>query len=215
MEIPIEKRLKKKAHVQIARLQDELMQILYQIDPELVFHGGTCIWRCYNGGRFSEDLDLYLGKLGAKKLTEQLKGICLARGLKIDKLKETENLIFAKISDEQTQVRVEINKINYENSVPLHYENNDGSKMIVMGLGVQELLAEKSSAYASRKLIRDIYDIYFLSGMLGQEQKMPKEVYKLIKKLPKPLDEENLAVIIYSGAIPTFESMVRMIRARL
>ena len=59
MIIPLHKRLRKRAHVELALLQDEVMEILYGIENGLVLHGGTAIWRCYGGNRFSEDLDFY------------------------------------------------------------------------------------------------------------------------------------------------------------
>lgn len=55
MEIPLEKRLKKRLHVDVGRLQDEAMEVLYSVDNTLVLHGGTAIWRCFSGNRFSED----------------------------------------------------------------------------------------------------------------------------------------------------------------
>lgn len=211
----MEKKLKKKAHVDIARLQDELMRILYGIDSRLVLHDGTSIWRCYGGGRFSEDLDLYIGEKNGAQIVDELKDECESTELKIDKLKETDNLIFCKISDGDTQARIEINKNRHLNTIALHYENANGSKMIVMGLGIEDLLAEKANAYLSRKLIRDIYDVYFLSGLLPLGKKMPKEVEMMVNKLPKPLDEDNLSAIVYLGAVPSFDSMIRMIKARL
>jgi len=215
MDIPLEKKLKKKAHIGIARLQDELVQMLYSIDPKLVLHGGTCIWRCYGGGRFSEDLDFYIGGRKAGEIVRELRISCKSRGLSVDKLKETQNLIFGKISGADAQVRVEINKRNFRKAAPLHYERADGSKIIVMGLKVVDLLSEKANAYLSRKLIRDIYDVYFLSGLLKEGEKMPLEVKKMLEKLPTPLDAQNLGAIVYSGAVPAFEGMASMIRGRI
>jgi len=215
MDIPLEKKLKKQAHIQVARLQDELMQILYSIDSSLVLHGGTSIWRCYGGCRFSEDLDLYAGSRTSKSFISEFKDVCKSRGLTIDKIKETENLIYAKISDSQSQVRVEINKENYKNPIPLHYENIDGSKMIIFGLELTTLIEEKILAFKSRKLIRDIYDIYFLSGLLKPKENISSQFKLQLNSLPKPLDESNLSAIVYSGAIPSSESMVKIITGRL
>jgi len=60
VKIPLEKRLKKRMDVEIAFLQDEVVEILYAIESRLVLHGGTAVWRCYGGNRLSEDLDFYL-----------------------------------------------------------------------------------------------------------------------------------------------------------
>ena len=60
MDIPLEGLLKNKEYLEMARLQDEVIARLYSIDTKLTFHGGTSIWRCYGGKRFSYDLDLYV-----------------------------------------------------------------------------------------------------------------------------------------------------------
>lgn len=39
-------------------LQDHVLALLYRNYPNLLFRGGTCIWKVYNGERFSEGLDL-------------------------------------------------------------------------------------------------------------------------------------------------------------
>lgn len=38
------------------------METLYRIFPGGALHGGTAIWRCYSGNRFSEDVDAYVDK---------------------------------------------------------------------------------------------------------------------------------------------------------
>lgn len=43
MEIPLQLKLKKKAHREIARLQDITIDMLYRIFPKAVLHGGTRI----------------------------------------------------------------------------------------------------------------------------------------------------------------------------
>ncbi|MFG1503175.1 MAG: hypothetical protein AAE984_07575 [Cuniculiplasma divulgatum] len=63
MKLSIAKQLKKQSQVQIAFLQDEIMEILYSLTDDLIFHGGTVIWRCYNGKKFSEDLNFYYPSL--------------------------------------------------------------------------------------------------------------------------------------------------------
>jgi len=52
--IPLHLKLKRKSHKDIARLQDIVIDVLYKIFPNAILHGGTAIWRCYNGNRFSE-----------------------------------------------------------------------------------------------------------------------------------------------------------------
>ena len=60
--IPLNLKLRKKEHKRIAYIQDILVEELYTLFPEAIIHGGTAIWRCYNGNRFSEDVDVYLSR---------------------------------------------------------------------------------------------------------------------------------------------------------
>ena len=64
--IPLILRLKKAAHREIAKAQDIIVATLYQAFDEAVLHGGTAIWLCYKGQRYSEDVDVYISK-DAKK----------------------------------------------------------------------------------------------------------------------------------------------------
>lgn len=58
--IPLTLRLKKQAHKKVAEAQDLIVKELYSVFDGAVLHGGTAIWRCYGGNRFSEDVDAYL-----------------------------------------------------------------------------------------------------------------------------------------------------------
>ena len=59
-QIPLILKLKKKAHKDIAEAQDIIIRELYTLFDKAVLHGGTSIWRCYGGNRFSEDIDVYI-----------------------------------------------------------------------------------------------------------------------------------------------------------
>lgn len=212
MIIPLEKRLKKRMHVEIAMLQDELVEILYGIENNLVFHGGTAVWRCYGGNRFSEDLDFYckdMGRLEAafgKKTGE--------RGLMVLKFKKTANLVFCKISNGNVEVRVEINHAVKKAAIAQPYEKADGSFMDVLTLSPEELIREKISAYGNRRFIRDIYDIYHLSNYVREDEKVQKEVSKLLASLKPPVDEENLSAVVYSGKVLSFLQIVESLKRR-
>ena len=58
--IPLAVRLKRESHRKIAYAQDLVLEQVYKSFNNAVLHGGTAIWRCFSGKRFSEDLDFYL-----------------------------------------------------------------------------------------------------------------------------------------------------------
>jgi len=212
MEIPLANKLKKKTHLEVALLQDEVVEVMYNAfaEFELVLHGGTAIWRCYQGNRFSEDLDFYA------KTSEGFKELFTKeadkRNLLVLKFKESENTVFAKVSNEEVEVQLEIAKRKAVKKVIAPYEKANGGKINIYTLPIEELIVEKMNAYNSRKLIRDIYDVYHLSELAKSN---PTEMKKFLQHLPAPVDEKNLKTIVYSGIAPTFTQMVEILQARV
>ncbi|MFH1200114.1 MAG: nucleotidyl transferase AbiEii/AbiGii toxin family protein [Candidatus Micrarchaeota archaeon] len=209
MKLPLDKRLKKRLHRDVGCLQDELVDLLYGVAPSLVLHGGTAVWRCFGGARFSEDLDFYLPGVQAD-FEQAFRAVLHSRGLELLKFKKTANLIFAKVRNRDAEVRVEINFSKVALGVPLAYEKMDGTALVVFCIPLEALVLEKARAFCSRRLIRDVFDVYFLSLQLSDESgrgAFGKELAGLVSSLPAPLDESTLDAIVYSGAVPSFAQM--------
>jgi len=212
MELPLEKRLKRRLHAEVGMLQDEVAEAAYAIDSELVLHGGTAIWRCFSGNRFSEDLDFYCRKPG--KIEEELAGVLQSRALVLSKFKRTENLIFAKITNGQAEVRLEMNLSAKVKAEARRYERINGSSMDVLCPPADALLAEKAAAYHNRRFVRDLYDVYHLSGIVAESRVAQDAVRKMLKEFEPPVDEANLPALIYSGAVPSVQQMVLVLKRR-
>jgi len=212
MRIPLEKRLRKRAHVEVAALQDEVLELLYAIDNSLVLHGGTAIWRCYGGNRFSEDLDLY--SRAVEKIAGQLPEAVKKRGIEVRKMKKTANLLFCKLADQNAEIRVEVNHAARVKPVLKPYEKVDGTFMEVLTLPPEELIAEKMNAYEKRRLIRDVYDVNHLSSHAQPNPELAEKMRKFLHSLKRPLDEKNLKAIVYSGTIPSFEDIAESLAGR-
>ena len=80
MALPIELNLKDAKQVALARLQDYVVEALIAVEPNIVMHGGTAIWRCYGGNRFSEDVNVYASDSQVKKLHYYLTWALSKRG---------------------------------------------------------------------------------------------------------------------------------------
>src|SRR3989344_9233061 len=104
MEIPLFVRLKKETHRNIASAQDLIVHEVYNLLPKAILHGGTGIWRCYYGKRFSEDLDFYFQKEPKKidVLFDNLK----KKGFQILKKKVLENSVYSEIELNRTAIRL-------------------------------------------------------------------------------------------------------------
>ena len=210
MEIPLSKRLRKRTHQEVALLQDELVEMMYAAfqQERPVLHGGTAIWRCYRGNRFSEDLDFYAR--AGKDFRELFFREAAAGGLGITKYKQTSNVIFAKVSNGSAEVRLEINTVKAVGGIVAEYERADGSRMDIRTLSPEELIREKMLAYEGRRMVRDIYDIYHLSRLAGEVRGMGG----FLRGIKPPVDEKNLRAVVYSGVAPSFRQMVEVLSSR-
>ena len=207
--IPLILRLKKSAHKDIALAQDLIVGALYEAFNDAVLHGGTSIWRCYKGNRFSEDVDVYIPKNIAK--VDDLFNTLLKRGFNIKKKKVAKNSIFSTLYFERTIVRFEAIFKKVEGSLK-EYETIDGNFITVYTLEPGELVAEKTDAYIRRLKIRDIYDIFFLLRYVKSNKEVKAKIKKLISNFKKPIDEGDLKVLIFEGLVPSSEKMINYIR---
>ncbi|MCL5017707.1 MAG: nucleotidyl transferase AbiEii/AbiGii toxin family protein [Candidatus Parvarchaeota archaeon] len=208
MDFPIIYRLRRKSQKELAELQDEVVDVVYTLLDNAVIHGGTAIWRCYGGKRFSEDIDLYANYLETfkTKLENELK----RRSLKLFKFRQTANTLFSQISNDVTHMSLEMTRKNMHGTLKT-YQKANGSAMDVLTLKPEELILEKIAAYNDRRRIRDIYDVYFLSRFVD-DKKIKESVKKFLLKINEPKDEGDLKVIIYEGRIPTFQEMLEALK---
>jgi len=209
--IPLINRIKKESHRQIAQAHDIIVEEIMKIIPEAVFHGGTSIWRCYNGNRFSEDLDFYLPN--NKKKIEALFENLNKKGFVIKKKKISENSVYSELILDRLSVRFEstFQKIK---GVLLDYEKIDSGFLKIYGLSREQLINEKARTYLARRKIRDLYDIFFLLKFMGDLNPVAGVLKELIKNYSPPLDEDDLKVIILEGIVPKSEEMIEYIQRK-
>ena len=207
--IPIILRLKKGIHKDIALAQDILIQELYNVFNDAVLHGGTAIWRCYKGNRFSEDLDLYL-KMDLEKINLLFNNLN-KRGFIIIKKKIGENSLYSELKNNRTSVRFEalFKKVD---GVLKEYETSEGNLITVYALTPEQLINEKIDAYSGRLKIRDLYDIFFLLRHVKDKGKISLKIKKLVKEFKKPIDENELKVLILEGIVPDVDKMLDYIK---
>lgn len=124
MKLPIMQRLKKREYREIAVFQDIVIELLYELDSSVILHGGTAIWRCYSGNRFSNDIDVYLkSNRIIKEVKEKIDEIALNYNLRVEKIKDTGNLVFIAFSLGNTYLKVEINyKVGIRHPIAMRYE---------------------------------------------------------------------------------------------
>jgi len=209
---PIEKSLKSEKQVAIARLQDLAMDAVLAIEKGAILHGGTAIWRCFGGKRFSFDLDLYASDNQLKKLTRNLTWEFSKRGITMDYQHSAERVIG--VHNAQASVKLEIlKKPAGKRSVQKEYARADGTKMFINTLSETDFIAEKIKAYKSRGYARDLYDIYHLLSLHEKPDKSTKKkLAAFLKSMTPPKDEKQLKELIYEGVAPTFDTIVNYIK---
>ncbi|MEK6841422.1 MAG: nucleotidyl transferase AbiEii/AbiGii toxin family protein [Nanoarchaeota archaeon] len=209
MKIPLNLKLKKKSQKDLAYAQDVLIEELYNFFPNAIIHGGTAIWRCYNGNRFSGDIDVYLTK-DDKKINNFFKSL-EKKGFRIIKKRIKENSLYSEIRISDTPIRFEATFQTKKPSLK-RYETSESFFINVLTLSIEELIIEKVNAYLKRRKIRDLYDIFFLLDNAKKERDVINYLNKLVKNFEEPIDEENLATIIISGAIPDSKQLLEAIK---
>ena len=210
VKIPLQVKLKRELHRKIAYAQDLIVKEVYSVFDKAVLHGGTAIWRCYNGRRFSDDLDFYLPKDKKKinVLFENLEKV----GFKIEKKKISDNSIYSELELDGLLTRLEATFQNIPGII-CDYEMSDGNNISVYSLDPKSFVAEKSITYLKRFKVRDLWDVFFLLKIIDNAKEV-KEVGNLIKNYKKPLDEEDLKVTILEGIIPSANEMINYIQQK-
>ncbi len=207
--LPLILKLKRTRHKEVARAQDIIIEELYNSFEKPVLHGGTAIWRCYSGNRFSEDIDAYLPK-DVEKVSKFFSNL-EKKGFLAEKKKISQNSIFSKLLFGRVMVRFEAVFKGVDGSLK-EYETCEGNLITVYTLTAEALIKEKTAAYLGRLKIRDLYDIFFLLRHVKDKEKVAKDLKMLIKRFKNPEDEEELKVLIIEGVVPSTEKMVEYIR---
>ncbi len=208
--IPLALRIKKESHRRIAEAQDLILKEVYEIFDNAVLHGGTAIWRCYSGKRFSEDLDFYIVRNTGK--IDQLFTALEKKGFKILKKKVLDRSIYSELEFNRVNVRFEATFQNIKGSL-INYENTDGTFATIYSLTVEEFIKEKVNTYLNRRKIKDLYDIFFLAKTVNNS-KIADDVKRIIKNYQAPVDEQNLKTIILEGIVPRSQEIMEYLKQK-
>jgi len=209
VEIPPILKLRKRAQKDVASAQDKIVEEIFKVfGKTAVLHGGTGIWRCYHGNRFSEDVDVYIPKNLAKLnlIFENLK----KAGFIIEKKKIGENILHSSLKLDEVIVKFEAFFKEIKGELK-GYEKIDGNVIAIYTLTPEELIREKINAYQNRRKIRDLYDIFFLLMHIKNKGEVSDELNKFIKNFENPVDEKDLSGLIIEGIVPDVEGMLNYI----
>jgi predicted nucleotidyltransferase component of viral defense system len=210
MDEPIALTLKNKSYLNIAKDQDLAIESIFSASNDVVLHDGTAVWRCYGGKRFSTDIDVYVKKPNV--LNKILNRLSTA-GFQVNKLKlrKGRKTLFYYNLHYNTNIVMEANP-SQKKGVLVSYTNVDNSKTGVFTLPSEDLIIEKIKAYNSRRLVKDLYDIYILTQSSAKTEIARKEIKQLLSSIQKPVDYNALKDFVYVGVIPTFEQIIEYLQ---
>lgn len=209
MNIPLINRIPKESYRQIAIAQDIIVEEVCKVIPTVVFHGGTCIWRCYSGKRFSEDVDFYFPT--NKKIAEIFNNL-KKQGFTILKQKISMNSVYSELLYNRNSVRLE-GTFQTKKGVLIDYKKVDETIISIYGLTPEQLIHEKILTYGKRKKVRDLYDIFFLLKYTDFTA-VKTEIKQLIDTYEPPFDETDLRTVIIEGLVPTAQDMIAYIKRK-
>jgi predicted nucleotidyltransferase component of viral defense system len=212
-EAPFIETVKKRSQIEVAHLQDEIIDIVYSLTDDIVLHCGTAIWRCDSGKRFSEDLDFYSKSF--PRLLPLFQDTIKSHGLSIQNMKDTGNVIFSGIRNNSATVNVEINHVSDIEGNHILCQLADGSSMEILSLTPDEFAEEKILAYNNGRYILDLYDIYHIVISCELKEETVKTLRGFIQELKSPVDEPVLRTIVYQGLAPSLDNMKGTILGRI
>lgn len=210
--VPIILRLKRAAHRSIAQSQDLIIEAVYEVFDDAVLHGGTSIWRCYKGNRFSDDVDVYLPR-DVKRLN-RLFQVFERKGFAVEKKRIKEHSVYSTLNLNSTLVRFEalFKKVSCQLK---EYEASEGNLLTVYTLTPEGLIREKAAAYLKRLKIRDLYDVFFLLRYVDDASSIRGCLKEFLAEFKAPADAAELKVLLFEGLVPSVEKMLVYIKSRL
>ena len=195
--------------LKLAELQDYVIDIIYDsFQSNALLYGGTAIWRCFGGMRFSEDIDIYLEMPPFEDFISKLKKY----GLRLV-WRDPEFPSMVRIGSSETEILLETKPGFAENEIGV-YSRVDGSAKTISILSPTELMTRKIEAYHGRRFVRDIYDLFILTKWLDKSDYVVKSGMSwFLHELHTPVDEQILSSLLYAGPRDlSFASMTDYIR---
>lgn len=211
MELPISNILKRRDELETAQLEDDTISVLANITDKMAMHGGTAIWRCYNGKRFSTDIDVYIWDENFK---EKFMNSAEKIGMEVSKFREN-GVTFIHVRKNNTEIKIEPRNME-KMAILMPYERIDGSKVNILVLSPEDLVFEKIDAYNDRRAYKDLYDITILLNNVKKPNKIKKALSEFAKDIPAP-DESvqsltEFKATVYAGVIPTYAKMADFVK---
>lgn len=192
-----------------ADLEDKVIDIIYSVTNKAVFHGGTCVWRCFDGERFSKDIDIYIeNEKVVGRIVDYLNYNGYRTKLSIPAFsKDNITFYFYKVKG-ILDLQIAIADVD---GILNEYETIRGYKITINTLDREDIILEKIDAYNDRRESRDLYDIWILTKNYKLTEKSWSDLDTFIYSIKPCVNYGDLLSNTY-GECPSFEKMVEDIK---
>jgi len=169
-------------------VQDKVFEVAGVYGDKIYLTGGTALSRFYFQHRLSDDLDFFTTTDDLKLITNDLVGRLQARGfaVEIDKL----DVYFGRILVEENGLKL---KIEFVREFNLYGELSKTDKGIYVN-NLEDIGANKISAFEDRAEMKDIIDLYFITQKHAWE-----ELFRIADTKRVPVAYEELLTINAQG----------------
>ncbi len=188
--------LKNKEHIEKSWMQDHLLYYLSKKKDNLVFKGGTALYKFYSLPRFSEDLDFSTKNLVDQDLIEEF---CKTHRCTFNYKKvHDSNLYKLKLQGVLTKantLRVDINVTTsiYTSEIKTYISPYpDIPPFLVKTMSLKEILAEKIHSVLNRTKARDLYDIFFILRIIDITKENKELIIKKLHDREIMIQEKDL-----------------------
>jgi hypothetical protein len=163
-----------------------------RFDQHAILKGGMAL-RLLDSPRSTTDIDYVFVPYASKRQVKGLVEEALAdlEDATVD-LAIHSKMLRARVRLDEAQIQIEINVAMRCSSTPMATGNFARSlgqpSQVVAVMGFDTALAEKVAAWNERRLMRDLYDCYFLVGRLGARldlERLDERLARIESRLPK------------------------------
>lgn len=175
--------------MQINNIEDLMLQIMYKFAEDFgakaILKGGMEL-RLLDCPRYTNDLDYVFSPFASKKdiLEDVLKSLNKIKGIKIDYSINSKCIrIYCLYSDIKLQVEINVssNCESQELSTSSLAKQNNQLVRIIRVMKFEIAFSNKLAAWNERRLIRDLYDCYFMNSILKINLDLPTLTGRLNK----------------------------------
>jgi predicted nucleotidyltransferase component of viral defense system len=136
-------------------LQDKVLSLVFKVENEFYFTGGTCLSRFYLEKRYSDDLDFFTNR--------SLRYSFAVKNIKNELMKH----FYVKVEvDSKDFIRLRVDELlqlDFVNDIASRYKGVVVTKDNIIIDNIENILSNKITAVIGRDNPKDIFDIYLIA----------------------------------------------------